>query len=214
MKLALDFDDFSPLNSNFGILESLKEHYPGFKVSMFTVAWNTQGVSESTPITEAKFKPWVDAVNESDWIEILIHGLLHSPLEYWKLTYIDAKKRTIVASKMFENRNIKFEKIFKAPQWQISSDAEQAVTDLGFLVMHDGYYDWNLNSDQVRCPDGTMKQYLEIPKDQLVIGHGHVQDVCGNGLAQALPMLMKLPTDTEFIFLSEALKERGIYGAK
>lgn len=214
MILALDFDDFSPLNSNFGILESLKEHYPDFKVSMFTVPWNTQGVSESTPITEAKYKAWVDAVNDSPWIEILMHGLLHTPLEFAKLGYDDARKRLIIAGKMFENRGIKYLPLFKAPMWEISSDAEKAAKDLGLTVVKDFYYDWNLNSTLVKCPDGYLRSFLEIPDDQVVIAHGHVQDVCGNGMAQAQPMLMKLPVTTKFIFLSEALKMKGLYDGR
>jgi len=207
MKLALEFDDFSPRNTNFGILESLQEHYPGFKVSLFTVVWNVMGVSEQTPITDEKFLPFVKAIKESPWIEILVHGFAHLPLEFANLNYEDAKKRIMVAEKMFQNRGIEYKKIFKAPMWTISPEAEQAAVDLGFRVVHDGYYHWNLNSEDVRLPNGELVNFREVPKDQLIIGHGHIQDVCGNGLQEVFPMLMKLPVDTEFLFISEALKE-------
>lgn len=207
MRIALEFDDFSPRNTNFGILESLKEHYPGFKVSLFTVVWNVAGVNEQTPITDAKFLPFVNAIKESPWIEIVVHGFAHVPLEFANLNYDDARKRIMVAEKMLQNRGIEYKKIFKAPMWAISEEAEAAAESLGFQVVHDGYYHWNLNSDQVRCKDGTHKHFLDVPKNELVIAHGHIQDVCGNGLQEVFPMLMKLPVDTEFIFISQALEE-------
>ena len=132
------------------------------------------GVSEQTPITDEKFLPFVKAIKESPWIEILVHGFAHLPLEFANLNYEDAKKRIMVAEKMFQNRGIEYKKIFKAPMWTISPEAEQAAVDLGFRVVHGGYYHWNLNSEDVRLPNGELVNFREVPKDQLIIGHGHI----------------------------------------
>ena len=79
MKIALEYDDFSPRNSNLGLLEDLKDHYKNFKVTLFTVPWEVRW-GEQTPITLPKFRPFCHAVRRaSDWIEIAVHGLTHGP---------------------------------------------------------------------------------------------------------------------------------------
>lgn len=205
MQIALEYDDFGPQNSNFGILENFKEHYPSFKVTMFTVPWDIRfgrNLQESAPITLPKFKPFVDAVNECDWIEIALHGLTHAPLEFAELSYKAAMQRIVIGMKMFENVGIKnFTKIFKAPQWEMSQEAEQAAKDMGFLVLHDQYYNWNLANDK---PNADAVEPF--------IMHGHVQDVCDNGMAETMHRVLKLPIDTEFKFLSEVFNtSKGVY---
>lgn len=205
MKVAIEYDDFSPTNSNFGILENFKEHYPNFKVTLFTVPWEIRfgrSMKESTPITLKKFKPFVDAINECDWIEIALHGLTHAPVEFSELSYEATIKRIVIGMKMFENVGIKnFAKIFKAPQWEISREAEQAARDMGFIVVKDGYYNWNLAKDK---PNADAVEPF--------IMHGHVQDDCDNGMQETQHRVMKLPVDTEFMFLSDVLgAQKGVY---
>lgn len=205
MRIAIEFDDFSPINSRFDLLEKLKEHYPEFKVTMFTVPWEIRygrNLEESAPITSSKYKPWVDAVKEyEDWIEIAPHGLTHAPMEFAELSANEATKRLIIGTKMFENKGIKYTNLFKAPQWEISKEAKEAIEGMGFIVLEDGYYDWNLAED---LPEEIKNS------DKIVIAHGHVQNVCDNGLEEVFHRLMKLPVDTEFYFLSEALKEKQL----
>lgn len=198
MKIALEYDDFGPQNSNFGLLEKLKEHYPNFKVTLFTVPWDVRfgrNLQESAPITLDKFAPWCEAVSNADWIEVALHGLTHSPLEFAELSYEAAIKRIVIGMKMFENKGFKnFAKVFKAPQWEISPEAKRAATDMGFVVVEDGYYNWNLANDG---PDADANEPY--------IMHGHVQDVCENGMSETFHKVTKLPVDTEFLFLSEVL---------
>jgi hypothetical protein len=191
LKIALEFDDFGPKNHQLPLLEELKEHYPKLKVTMFTVPWDIR-FGEHAAITLDKFQPWVDAVKKFDWIEIALHGLTHIPLEFSEISYEGAKKRIIIGERMLENRDIKFAKIFKAPHWSISEEGKKAAEDLGYSVVEDHYYNWNLIDDMPNT-------------NELLIAHGHVQDVMGNGIAESMHKLMKLPTDTEFYYLSEIL---------
>lgn len=191
MKIAAEYDDFGPRNNNIHLLEEIREHYPNFKVTMFTVPWDIRFGSQ-TPITNEEFKPWCEAVKKLDWIEIAVHGLTHVPLEFSELSYDAACKRIVVAEKMFQNRGINYVKIFKAPHWTISPEAKRAAEDLGFKVVEDGYYNWNLKDDMPETND-------------VIIAHGHVQNVMENGLEETMPKLMRLPTDTEFLKLSEVI---------
>lgn len=202
MKIALEFDDFSPRNTSFGVLEDIKDHYPHFKVTMFTVPWEIR-FGDQTPITEPKFDPWVQAVKKStEWLEIALHGLTHVPMEFAEIKLEDAHKRIVIGRKMFENRGITLAPIFKAPHWAISQEGIKSANDLGFDVVNDHYYNWNLADE---CPF-TKEQILK--DDGIIIAHGHVQRVCGNGIEEVAHKLLQLPPETEFIFLSEALKAK------
>lgn len=204
MKVAIEYDDYSPVNSNFGLLEQLKEHYPNFKVTLFTVPWEIrfgQGLRGSSPITLDKYKPWVEA-SKADWIEIALHGLTHAPAEFAELSEEASYKRIVIGMKMFQNVGFKnFAKIFKAPQWLISRDAVRAAENMGFVVVHDRYYNWNLADDAPA--KGAKEPYIM---------HGHIQDDQGNGLEETFGRIMKLPPDTEFMFLSDVLgAKKGDY---
>lgn len=196
MEVSLDLDDFSPLNHRFDLLFELKKRYPNFKISLFTVPWeirlNPNG--KGTPITEQQYCPWVKEVKKAQkegWMEIYLHGFTHNQSEFHRLTYDEAKKRVIVGMKMFENVGIKLTPLFKAPYWQLSKDAKKAIEDLAVRVVEDGYYNWNIKD-----------QYLSRNK---VIAHGHVQDVCGNGLDESFARLLSVPQDANWKFLSELI---------
>ncbi len=204
MKIVLEFDDFSPRNSNFGLLEDLKDHFKGFKVSLFSVPWDIRW-GEPTPITDEKYIPFVNAVNASeDWIEICVHGLTHMFSEFKTISYDEAKKRISIAEKMLINRAVKYAKIFKAPHWELSPGAKRALTELGFIYVEDGYYNWNLADE---FPEEIVKK---DPK-AVIIAHGHIQNVMNNGLEEVMPKLLALPAkDVEWMFLSEYLKSSKV----
>ena len=196
IKIALEYDDFSPRNTNFHLLEQLREHYPEFKVTMFTVPWEVR-FGQQTPFTQEEFASFVKACKLSeDWLELALHGLTHAPAEFAELSHEGATKRLLIAEKMFENREMKLTKIFKAPFWLLSKEAKQAAEDRGFKVVEDHYYNWNLADD--------FPQEL-ADKGVTIIAHGHVQDVVGNGMQETFEKLMKLPPNTKWLKLSEVI---------
>jgi hypothetical protein len=207
MKVVLEWDDFSPINHQFTYLEKLREHYPNIKFSMFAIPWEIRfGGNGGHPITEDRYTPWVDAVKQcSDWIELELHGFTHAPMEFAEISEDGAYKRITVGEKMFANRGLKLNKIFKAPFWALSKEGRAAITKMGYVIVDDGYYNWNLSDP---CPF-TPEQILN--DEGLIIGHGHMtNDGCNNSIddVAVLSRIMKLPPDTEFIFLSETIKEK------
>lgn len=197
--IVLDTDDFSPLNHRFDMLDKLKDRYPDFKITMFTVPWEIRlsPDDKGTPITDSKYDGWFYAVKawiDKGWMEIAIHGLTHAPREFEKLTYDEAQKRILVAQKMFQNRGIPYCPLFKAPQWLISEEAKLAVRDMGMFLVEDGYYNWNLKDP--------------MPKNRTrLIAHGHVQNEPStrNGLEESFIRLCKIPSNAKWKFLSEVL---------
>lgn len=197
LRIAVEYDDFSPYNTQFSSLEKMREHYPQFKVTMFTVPWETR-FGQQTAITLPEYAAFVKACKESeDWLELALHGLTHAPMEFAEVSQEEAFKRVMIGKKMFDNRGLKLVPIFKAPFWALSKEGKLGVESAGFKVVEDKYYNWNLADD---FPQEAAD------RGDVIIAHGHVQDVCENGLAETLPKLMKLPPDTQFLTLSEVLK--------
>lgn len=196
LRIAFEFDDFSPKNTHFELLEQIREHYPTFKVTMFTVPWEVR-FGEQTPITQPEYEPFVRACKLSeDWLEIALHGLCHNPMEFAELSEDGARKRIEIGMKMFENRGIKLAPIFKAPFWALSKEGKLAAEKLGLKVVEDHYYNWNLADD---FPQEAAD------RGDVIIAHGHVQNVTGNGLEEVMFKIMQLPPDTEFLKLSEVI---------
>jgi hypothetical protein len=197
MYIALEADDFGPLNHRFDVLEKLRDRYPNFKITMFTIPWDIRYNTEKggTPIVKEEYSAWRNVVKHAikdGWLEIAVHGFTHVPNEFGGIDARMADAKIQFAEKMFDDSGIKFTKIFKAPHWQLSQEGKEAIEKRGYKVVEDGYYNWN------------WKDEFPVELDD-VIGHGHVQNVCDNGLEEALIRLVQIPNEYEFKFLSEAL---------
>lgn len=202
--IALEYDDSSvshPIGPRmWDILETFREHYEGYKVTLFTVPSELRW-GKIFKSTDEQYKLWAHTAKKAydqGWCRFALHGLTHVPEEFRSLTYDEAKKRIEFGMQIFEAVGLPLEKIFKAPNWYISEEAEKAAKDLGFKVMHDRYYQWNL------------KDALPRPSefgDKVIIGHGHIQDGdgCNNGLSETRKNVMQLPSDTKFIHLIDAI---------
>jgi hypothetical protein len=196
--VALEADDFNPVNHRLDVLRKLRDRYDDFKITMFTVPWDIRYETEKggAPITDERFTEWVNIVRhgvDDGWLEIAVHGLTHAPREFEGMEKKQADARITFAEKFLKDAKIPFVKIFKAPQWLLSEEAKKAVEDRGYKVVEDGYYNWNFKDD------------FPVELDE-VIGHGHVQNVCDNGLDEALLRLVQIPEEYKFKFISEVLK--------
>jgi hypothetical protein len=186
------------MNNHLGLLEKLRERYKGFKITLFTVPWEIRWKADGkgTPITDEKWKPWVDATKQAikdGWMEIAVHGLTHAPREFESLSYDETRKRILIAQKMFENVGMETCALFKAPQWLMNPSSVGAVADCGLTLVEDGYYNWNIRD--------------EMPESDKLIAHGHIQDDFSfpNGLEQSFFRISKIPPETKWKFLSEVI---------
>lgn len=118
------------------------------------------------------------------WMRYCLHGWYHTPNEMVAWTHI-----------------VKwgFSKIYKAPYWQLPDYFYKDLRDHGWQIMlnpevedpREGIrFNWNIKNE----PDLTQ---------DVLIGHGHVQNVCDNGLLESLDRIKMLPKDTEFCFLED-----------
>lgn len=203
-KIAIEFDDLSVVQPAFTeaieALEKLRENYPKLKVTFFTTPWEVRfGIKGYLTYVDHKDRlRALQKLHEQGWVEYAVHGLTHLPSEFGLLTADDTKKRMIIAEKLFDEAKLPFVKVFKAPNWALSQEAEKVLIDMDYKVVKDGYYNWNLKDDMPKPQEHGGK---------LVIAHGHVQngDGCDNGVCETIHKLRKLPVETEFKFISEIL---------
>tara|TARA_R110000868_G_C10972640_1_gene770677 strand:- start:14494 stop:15111 length:618 start_codon:yes stop_codon:yes gene_type:complete len=202
--ISIEYDDAGPAHPigprMWDILENFREHYPDFKVTLFTIPLDLRH-GKIVKSTDEEYKSWAKIAKKAydqGWCRFALHGFNHIEREFEHLTYDEAKKRIEFGKAVFESVGIPIDPIFKAPNWFISSEAERAVKDAGLKLVKDRYYQWNLK-DRLPRP-------VEFG-DKVIIAHGHIQDGdgCFNGLSETKHRVMELPSDTKFIHLIDAI---------
>lgn len=126
-----------------------------------------------------------------DWIELAMHGWTHpDPREAEHWSYDQAVDVLLSAPTGFV-------KVWKSPGWLTSEGMYQACLDLGWTVA-----DQHL-ADHLR-PEG-LSVYLWEDGDNW---HGHVQNVCGNGIRETWKQVCdKVAETSEFLFVTESVRE-------
>lgn len=171
MIVYLEFDDFTEKNNRLDWLWVLKREFPKFKVNVFA------------PFSLSS-NGFFYYVNSIDWINLCFHGSKHVNNEM--VTAEELKTAQLDYS---------FSRVYRAPFWQMSDEMYKRLKKLGYKIMlhpddpREGVkYTWNIKDSPP-------------PDREILFGHGHIQDACGNGLVEAFGNIMKLPKDTEFRFL-------------
>jgi len=175
--MIFDTDDFHETNHRLDLLERLHDANSMFRMTAFAVpAYCSESFLSGLP----------------DWIEVAVHGWAHGgpgcedarEAEHW--TYEQSLDVLLAAPGRFVEG-------FKAPGWQISDGMYQALAELDYWVADQHYND-------SRRPFG-LRVHCEGEGDH---AHTHVQNVCGNGLAERFPeWLSRVEAATSFELVSE-----------
>lgn len=203
MRVALDIDDFSVVTTRLDLFLHLKDHFPNFKVSMFTIPCPRP----------CDYGPWLirdQAAAEIrkclDWMQIIPHGLTHeSSREFTK--YDQATFRHDYIPKMqeaFADAGLPYEKGFKAPHWRWSQGVVDALDDMGW---------WGaVLREEGRMPlPKRFFRYTHLlnepfPLDAPLLKlHGHVYGT-KNDIGTCIENLKRLPKDTQFDFVTDHLE--------
>jgi predicted deacetylase len=207
LKLALSIHDFGFLMPGYEDLLRLKEHYPNFKMTCFTIPMPKEffTLENQKHFKVKKYKEWAKFVNECGFIEVSLHGFSHTENEM-NSSYQKAEMLLKAAENLFKNVGLNYKKIFVAPYWQYSYDALQALKDNGWTVELD-------RNNLPNVPEGTKVFTYnwsfeeQMPPLETVIGHGHTMSHgVKNDMGTCFQNILKqIPEDTEFKFLSEIL---------
>lgn len=200
--MVIDFDDFGANHIISGMcqahdcrseLDQLHLINPAFKVTLFAIP------GEMTP----ELLEWCEA-NKS-WVELGCHGFFHSSnYECEKISYEEFAWQMERFKPMLE---LNFAKVFRAPGWQISSDAMRWLKDNGWIIADQGYNDDRRPAymDAYINYDNQFQVSPKIGNPRTVEAHhGHTWDCVGNGIYQTFDYLKELVKSTdEFKTISE-----------
>lgn len=202
--IVFDCDDFQ-IGDALETLLKIKEHYPKFKITAFTIPFNISLLTGDLPFE--KYQEWAKIVAEYDWIEIAPHGFGHIPSEMEI-----GKKEAIQLIKASENflKQLGFKpvKVWKSPFWQTSKEAYEVLRDKKYVVAVD--------RNQTRPQIKNLKTYTfswsidePFPSDEEIIkAHGHFYGTA-NDIKANLGNFFTIPADAEFLFVSEYIKKYG-----
>jgi hypothetical protein len=124
---------------------------------------------------------FLDYIKSLDWIQLCVHGHKHINNEE-------------INSNWLQTFKIDYTPVYRAPYWQLSDTMYKRLKNLGYKIMlhpddqREGIkFNWNIKNSP--------------PNLDIIFGHGHIQDVCDNGIVQSFENILKLPKDIEFKFL-------------
>lgn len=174
---VFDWDDHHPGNDAMPWMLWLKELNPAFKATLFSVP--ALGTEEF----------WR---SHPEWVELVPHGWEHP--DPWECSHWDRDRmERYVEDPLVLAMGTRG---FKAPGWQISDDTYEVLLEAGWWVADQHLEDGRRPRD--------LPVYLHEDGDNW---HGHVQDVCGNGLRETWAAVCdKVARTREFRFASEAVK--------
>ena len=179
--MIVDFDDFCEADNRLDLLTMLREANPAFRCTLFAIpAGGRDAFWDLVPY----------------WCELAVHGWDHSSSrEAAEWSYERALE-------VIEARPLQFVRGFKAPGWQVSDGTYRALADRGWWIADH----WE---NEGRIPDDLARHVISsaagagIDPDHW---HGHIPDVCGNGIAETFSELRRRVKDAEsFELVSEVV---------
>ena len=207
--ICIDLDDWYPYSTGLNEMFELKKHYPGFKISLFTIPFPASftfknGVAKD--FNMKKYQDWSKLMNKLDWIQIIMHGTMHIKNE-WNCNRKKAKALLKASENVFKQAGMKYEKIFKAPYWQLSQDALDVLYENGYAIALNPESPLRLNIPK------DMNIYLFnhnlkglFPNEEHIKSHGHISNY-NNAFIERLGLLCSLPTNIKFKFVSQCLQK-------
>lgn len=206
MKLVLEFDDFHFLDPESCIrpMLNLINRFPNIKLSLFSIP-----LLRGYPISQEKsfcdfIKYWADRGN----IRLAVHGLLHTTEEFRYKGLNEAIESLKIAENIFYEGEIPFTKVFRGPHWGMNQQVVKAleICEYTHLYNHEQYF--NLCSDKMKIVYYTwnLKDSFDSKSQKdLIIGHGHTHNVCGNGMEESMTRIIEMieSYNPDFLFVDE-----------
>ena len=179
--VIVDFDDFCETSHRLDLLELLHDANSDFRCTLFAIpALGSEGFWASVP----------------EWCELAVHGWTHPhPMEAanW------SREETIEA---LDRKPEFFVDGFKAPGWQVSDATYEVLTERGWWIAD--HYD-----NDARRPKGQLSHVISTTAsngDDPLHWHGHIPNVCGNGIEETFTKLVLAVTFAEsFELISESV---------
>ena len=179
--MIVDFDDLTEDDgSALGLLNRLHDANPKFRCTLFAIPG--KGSDEF----------WSSV---PEWCELAMHGWLHSSsreAEHW--TYKQARDVLLAKPERFVEG-------WKSPGWQVSEGTYAALLEFDWWIAD------HWENDR-RRPRGLRAHVIQPTyRSEGDHWHGHIGNVCENGIEETFPELLARVTEAEsFEWISEVVR--------
>ncbi len=199
-KVCLDLHDFSVVNNRLDLLLKLKEHFPGFKVSLFTIPIDVK--SDWGPYLLRR--EFLEKIKENlDWMQFVPHGLIHGRKQYADISHWGFKLELDAIEKIFVDDGLPLEKGFCAPHYDWTKTVVRTLDTKGW---------WGAIPRDKVVPtpkrfykfSHAINEPLDKTSDCLKL-HGHIYGTKSD-LGLCMENLLKLPIDTDWHFCTDFLE--------
>lgn len=178
--LIVDLDDFHEDNHRLDLLHELRQVNPAFRCTLFAVP----GLGSD--------EFWASVPR---WCELAVHGWLH-PDPYECADWTAERMRQLIDEPIVRRW---FTAGFKAPGWQISDGCYDALSNAA--TWDDPWWIADQHYNDHRRPR-NLRHHCEGDGNHW---HGHIQNVCGNGLEERWEELVDtVRAATHFRLISES----------
>lgn len=201
-RIYVDLDDFCEeymITERWKVLHQLRQIYPNFKVTMFTIPNKSS----------LQWLRWVK--KEFQWIDMGVHGTNHENQSEWLVSGKEAIKKFYAVY----NEEV-FSKGFKAPWWKISKEAYDALRGAGIWVATNKSNNFIKPDDRLNYEYDTGEEILpDIHYGYTFFDtwHGHVQPqrqynpTNPNGIEEVFHLIKDAwHPQSDFRFISEIFK--------
>lgn len=197
--ICLDLHDFSIAHPRLDVLFKLKEHFPKFKVSLFTIPIDEKKDWGPSLIRDENLK----LIKTLDWIQIIPHGYTHNSNKEMMLNYEQFKNLLPKIEEVFKQDGLLYEKGFCAPHWRWTEGVVQVLDELGWW----GAIDQRQNKP---CPKRfyAYSHKLDEPFWEAIGDlklHGHIYGT-KNDIGLCFNNLLRLHRDTDWRFATDFLE--------
>ena len=199
--VSLDLHDFSVLRNGLDKLLTIKEHYPGFKVSLFTIPFDYDMEASMQRLLRDKALKEVHKCRE--WMQFIPHGATHMPREFEKCDRWTMKMYLDHVEDEFAKDDLKIEKGFCAPYWLWNKDVVDVLDEYGWWGAIDRNQPDMLKTKKTYTYTHSIDEPFWQSTNETVNLHGHMGAPSSNAIGDCLLNIMKLPEDVEWKFVSE-----------
>lgn len=203
--VALSLDDFSVLNNKLDILQQIKEHFPTFKISLFTIPFDyNYEKSIMRVLRDSELKKIHQNIS---WLQIIPHGVTHMDREFENCDKHSMDMILEHIHELFERDNLPFEKGFKAPYWLWNQEVVDSLNDHGWWGAVDRNQSNMIKTKRYYQYTHSLEEPFWESTDEILLLHGHMDLPSVNNLGDTWTNILKLPEDTVWHFVTDYIKE-------
>ena len=204
--VALSLDDFSVLNNRMDLLLKLKEHYPDFKVSLFTIPFDMQ--IEANPQAKTLREGALNLIKENlDWLKLIPHGLTHMAREMENVDYYSFRDLVLPSiDEAFKKDGLPYEKGFKPPFWLWNEDVVRVLDEKGWWGATDRNQPNMLKTERNYVYTHSLEEPFYASTSEVIKLHGHIDGVSKNDLELCFINLFKINDDITWHFITDYIE--------